>query len=483
MSVFRDVINSINGVLWSMPLVLLVLGAGIYFSIRMKFPQARCLKEMIRATCSSEGSEEGMSSLQSFIFTAARSVGVGNIAGMATGIFFGGPGSIFWLWVLAFLGTTVAQVETTLSQTYKRVVDGEYRGGPAYYLEGAIKNRGFAKMMGVAYAIVTIISVTLLMPEVQSFNIVHGLKDAIGGPILLYSILFTLLIAVTILGGLKRIGNVAQKLSPIIGCAYVLMAVIVIIVNIKHLPAVLALIFKSAFAKDAVFGAISGSAITWGIKRGVYANEVGIGSSAIASASAEVSHPAKQGLIGGLSVYIGTIFVCTTSAIMMLMTGCYNVQGNDGSLIYEGLKGVDYGNQFVSMAIDTVIPGFGQIFIAVAILCFSFVALIAYYLYTESNVKYLFGDNKVAVRCIQVIFIAAIFIGTLLSAQEIWTLGDIGNALMAWINVIGLLLIGNIAVKIFNDYDKQKKSGVKEPVFNPEKLGLKNISEVWTKKQ
>lgn len=482
MAAFEAVINSINNILWSMPLVFLVLGAGLYFSIRMKFPQARCLKQMIKATSSSKGSDEGLSSIQSFIFTAARSVGVGNIAGMATGIYFGGPGAIFWLWVLAFLGTTVALVETTLSQTYKRVVDGEYRGGPAYYLEGAIKNAGFGKFMGCAYAIVTAISVTFLMPEVQSYNIVHGLSDATGVNIMIYSVIFTAIIAISIMGGMKRIGNIAQRLSPLMGCAYVLMAILVILFNITKLPAVLMLIVKSAFGTDAIMGAIGGSAITWGIKRGVYANEVGIGTSAIASATAEVNHPAKQGLIGGLSVYIGTIFVCTTSAIMMLMTGCYNVVGPDGSsLLYEGLPGVAYGNGFVSAAIDSVIPGIGKIFVAVAILCFSFVALLAYYMYTESNVKYLFGANPVAVRLTQVFFVASIFVGCILSASAIWTLGDIGNALMAWVNVVGLILVGNTAIRIFRDYDNQKKNGIEEPVFDPDALDIPNVGEVWKK--
>lgn len=483
MELFEQILNSLNGVLWGMPLVILILGAGIYFSIRMKFPQARCLKEMIRLTGSSSGSEKGMSSIQSFIFTAARTVGVGNIAGMATGIFFGGPGAIFWLWVLAFFGTAVAQTESTLAQTYKKVVHGEYRGGPAYYMERGIKNKTLGKILAVAYAGVTIIAVTLLMPEVQSYNIVHGMKDAFGGNLLIYAVIFTFVLGLTIIGGLKRIGNVAQKISPIMGCAYVLMALVVMIVNIKELPAVLALIVKSAFSMDAVFGGIAGSAITWGIKRGVYANEVGIGTSAITSASAEASHPAKQGLISGLSVYIGTIFVCTTSAIMMLMTGCYNVQGADGELIYEGIKGVAYGNGFVSGAINTVFPGVGEIFIAVAILCFSFVALTAYYLYTESNVKYLFGGNKVAVRVIQILFILAVFAGTLLSAQTIWTMGDIANALMAWLNVIGLILLGNQSVKIFKDYERQKKAGVEEPVFDPESLGIHNVGDVWKGKK
>ena len=220
------------------------------------------------------------------------------------------------------------------------------------------------------------------------------------------------------------------------------MALIIILMNLQKLPGIIALIFTSAFGTDQVFSAIAGSAVTWGIKRGVFANEVGVGSSAVTAAVGEVSHPAKQGLSNALSVFIGTFFVCTTSAIMMLITGCYNVSGGSGEMLYEGLPGVAYGNGFVSEAIDTVVPGLGAPFVAVAILCFASVVLLAYYLYGESSLLYLFPKSRNLPWILKICFLAVVFLGCVLSAVMVWTLGDIGHGIIAWINVIALLILG-----------------------------------------
>ncbi len=477
----ENLLGSINGVLWSLPLVFLVLGAGVYFSLRMGFPQFRYLKEMIRIMSKGTDTSEGLSPLKTFIFTAARTVGVGNIAGMATAIHFGGPGAIFWLWILALFGATVALVEAVLSQTFRITILGEYRGGPAYYMEKGMKNKQLGKFFAVLYAIITFVSIVFLMPGVQSYNIAQGLSTAFNLPVLGIGVAFAAFLAFTIFGGLKRIGGVAQKISPIMAVVYVLMSLFIIIVNIEKLPAVFSLIFRSAFGADQVFGAITGAAVSWGIKRGVFANEVGIGTSAITGAVSEVTHPAKQGLTNAMSVYVGTFLVCTTSAIMMLMTGMYNVVDENGNVIYEGLAGVAYGNGYVSASIDSAIPGVGAPFVAIAILCFAFVALLAYYLYAESNVLYLFPKAKKSlIAGLRICFVASVFVGSILTADTIWTLGDIGNGLMAWVNVLALLFLGNLGIKIFMDYDKQKKSGVTEPTFDVKALNIEG-AETWEK--
>ncbi len=473
------ILGKINGILWSMPLVILVLGSGIYFSVRMKFPQFRYLKEMFRIMSQGKDSEQGLSPLKSFVFTAARTVGVGNIAGMATAIHFGGPGAIFWLWILALFGSTVALVEGTLAQTYRITIRGEYRGGPAYYMERGMKNKTVGRIFAILYAIITVISIVFLMPSAQSYNIAHGISDAFNLPVLTVGIAFTAFLAFTVLGGLKRIGSAAQKISPIMAVLYVIMSLFIVIVNINKLPAVIALIFQSAFGFDQVFGAITGAAVSWGIKRGVFANEVGIGTSAITGAVSEVSHPVKQGLTNSLSVYIGTFFVCTTSAVMMLMTGCYNVVDGSGAVIYEGLPSVAYGNGYVSAAIDSALPGVGAPFVAIAILCFAFVALLAYYLYAESNLIYLFPRSKGMILALRIVFVASVFLGAILTANAVWTMGDIGNALMAWINVIALIIMGNLGIKIFKNYDQQKKAGVEEPDFHVEDLDLGDGCSTW----
>ena len=477
------ILGKINAALWSMPLVILILGAGLYFTIRMGFPQIRYFKEMIRVASTGGDSEKGLSPLKSFIFTAARSVGVGNIAGMAAALFYGGPGALFWLWILAIFGCTVSTAEATLAQTYKQEVNGEYKGGPAFYMKHGMKNKKFGAIMGSIYAVVITIGIVFLMSPVQSFNIAKGISDAFHVPTIAIGIAFALLIAVVIFGGVKRIGNVAQKVFPFMAIAYMLVSFAIIIANISKLPDVIALIFQSAFGVNQIMGAIVGTAITRGIQRGVFANEVGQGTSAITAATAEISHPAKQGLIGSLSVFIGTFFVCTPSVIMMLMTDSYNVSDSTGKLIFEGLPGVDAGNGYVSSAINTLLPGFGEIFVAISILCFAFVALLAYYHYAESNLSYLFGSNKTAVTGLRICFVACIFLGSILSAATIWTMGDIAAAMQCWVNVIALFFLGNTAVKIFKDYDNQKKNGIKEPIFDPDALGLDNTSDVWRKKE
>ena len=261
--------------------------------------------------------------------------------------------------------------------------------------------------------------------------------------------------------------------------AYFIMSLIVIAFNIDKLPATLMLIIKSAFGKDAIMGAIVGQSVIWGIKRGVFANEIGVGSSAITSGSAEVDHPVKQGMIGGLSVFMGTFFICTTSALMILITNSYNVVDKVGNAIVEYLPGVEYGNAYVINAINTVIPGVGEAFIAISVLCFSSVALLAYYLYAESDLIYLIGDKKRPILILKIFFIISIFIGSIASVDTVWTMGDMGYGLMAWVNVFSIIFIGGQAVRIFKDYENQEKLGIKNPTFNPKKLGIKNASDVW----
>lgn len=275
----------------------------------------------------------------------------------------------------------------------------------------------------------------------------------------------------------KRIGKVAQRISPIMAIAYFLMSLVVIFFNIEKLPATFTLIFKSAFGKDAIFGAIMGQSIIWGIKRGVFANEVGVGSSAITSASAEVTHPVTQGMIGGLSVFMGTFFICTTSSLMMIITNSYNTVDQAGNMIVEYLPGLEYGNPYVINAINSVIPGIGEAFIAISVLCFSSVALLAYYLYAESDLIFLVGEKKTPILILKIIFIISVFIGCISSVDTVWTMGDMAHGLMAWINVFTIIFIGNQAVKIFKDYENEEKHG-KLPVFNPEKLGLKDVAEI-----
>lgn len=475
-------ITYLNDKIWGLPLVILVLISGVYYSVRMKFPQFRRFRTFVKA--SSKGDKnfgKGLNQLQSFFLTAARTIGVGNIAGMATGLHFGGPGAVFWLWILALFGSATVMVEGILAQTYKKEVHGEFRGGPAYYMEKGFKYPGLGKVFAYFYAGVGVVAVTFLMPGVQTFNIAQGLELAFGIKMIIGGLILSAFLGIVIIGGLKRIGEVVQRLSPFAALAYLIIALIVIFANYSKIPSTFSLIIRSAFGWDAVLGAVVGQAIIWGIKRGVFANEIGVGTSAITSASSDVNHPVTQGMIGGLSVFVGTFFVSTTSALMILITNSYNVVTETGQKVVEYLPGVEYGNEYVMRAIDTVFPGFGAPVIALAVFSFSAVALLAYYLYAESNLMFIVGDRKGPVWLLKILFIISIFIGSITSADTVWTMGDLAHGLMAWINVITLLIIGNQAVKIFKDFEKQEKDN-KTPIFDPEKLDLDNVSSRWQKK-
>lgn len=473
-----NLLTTINDFVWGLPLVILVLLSGLYFTVRMKFPQFRRFKSFVKASTQNESSSKGLNQVQSFVLTAARTVGVGNIAGMAAGIHFGGPGSIFWLWILALFGSATVMIEGILAQTYKKEINGEYRGGPSYYMEKAFKNKKIGRIFALTYAVVGVFAVTFLMPGVQSYNITQGIELAFGVDQAIGGLILAALLAVVIIGGIKRIGQFAQRFSPIIAVLYLLIALIVIIFNYDKIIPTFGLIFKSAFGVDAVFGAIVGQSISWGIKRGVFANEIGVGTSAITSATSEVKHPVTQGMIGGLSVFVGTFFVSTMTALMILITNSYNVVGPDGNMIVEYLPGTAYGNEYIISAIDSVLPNLGAPIIAIAVLSFSSVALLAHYLYAESNLIFLIGERKKPVFVLQIAFIASVFLGSVISADAVWTMGDLAFGLMAWINVITLFVIGNQGVKIFADYEEQEKQN-KEPVFDPDKLNLLEADKSW----
>ena len=473
--------NQIAGLLWGLPIIFLILGVSVYYTVIMKFPQFTQLKEMFRLLKERGESEEGLSPFQSFIFTAARTIGVGNIAGMAMGIYFGGPGAIFWLWVLALFGSSIAILEGTLGQTYKQVIHNEYKSGPANYMAKGFKSKRLGKGFAIAYSLITAISLTFLMSGVQAFYIVQGLHDAFNLPVIILAIAFTLLLGIVIFGGLKRIGHTSQKLSPIAGLVYVTLSPIVIVVNYRKMPEVISLIFQSAFGQQAVFGAVVASALQWGIRRGVHANEIGIGTSAITSATAQVSHPAQQGLLGGLSVYIGTLFVCTTTTFMILVTDSYNVIHPNGTLIHQGVPGLQAGNPFVAHAIQSVIPipNIGNVIVALAILIFAFVALTAYYLYAESSLAYIVGDHPKVFVGLKCCFLVSIFVGTMVVSDVIWAMADIGYGLMAWTNVIAILFVGHQGVRIVKDYTDQRAQGIKKPSFVPKSLGLEPHKGIW----
>jgi len=471
----ESVIYWINDIVWSKALVILCLGTGLFFSFRLKFPQVRLFKEMIRLLFGTKKSKEGISSFQAFTLAISGRIGTGNIAGVATAIAMGGPGAVFWMWTIAFLGSASAIIEATLAQTYKEVSKGEFRGGPAYYILKGLKSKPFA----VLFALATIISCGFLLPSVQSNSIALAVEKAFNVDTVYTAAGVCLLLALIIIGGVKRISSVAEVVVPFMAISYIVMALIIIGLNIDKVPEMFSLILSSAFGADATFGGIVGSAISWGVQRGIYSNEAGQGTAPHAAAAAEVSHPYKQGLVQGFSVYVDTLFVCTATALMILFTNQYNVLHPESGFLVENLPGVEAGAAFTQNAVSSHFPAFGNEFVAVALMFFAFTTVMAYYYIAESNIDFLFKGRKSrsAIWILRFLILISVYLGCINSAKVAWTLGDIGVGLMAWMNLVAILLLYKKAVAVADDYEKQKKQG-KDPQFNSTELNLQH-AEYW----
>ncbi|WP_423799630.1 alanine/glycine:cation symporter family protein [Neobacillus sp. SAB-20_R2A] len=473
---FEKLVTSITGYLWSPPLIVFIVAVGLYFSVRTGFLQIRHFKEMIRLISSGKSSNEGVSSFQALAMSLSGRIGVGNIAGTATGIAFGGPGSVFWMWVITFIGAASAFVESTLAQIYKEKQDGEYRGGPAFYIEKGLGWKWFA----VIFAIATLLAMAVLMPGIQANSIAEGISNAFGIDRKVTGLVVVVLMGLIIFGGVKRIARVAEFVVPFMAGAYLLIAIAIIAVNFDRIPEVFSLIFKSAFGAEEMFGGILGSTIMWGVKRGLYANEAGQGTGAHPAAAAEVSHPAKQGLVQAFSIYLDVFLVVTSTALMILFTNSYNtINEKTGKILVEHLKGVESGPAFTQAAVDTILPGLGSGFIAIALFFFAFTTIFAYYYIAETNLAYLVkGKNrKLSMTVLKIVLLGATFYGSVKTAATAWAMGDIGLGIMVWLNLLAILLLFKPAHIALKDYEAQLKQGL-DPEFNSTKLGIKN-ADFW----
>lgn len=474
-----DILNAINGVIWSRALIALCLGVGLWFSIRTRFMQIRGFFEMLRLMVSGQKSAAGVSSWQALSISLSGRIGVGNIAGTATAIAFGGPGAIFWMWVMAFLGASTSFVECTLGQIYKEKDDkGLYRGGPAFYIEKGIGQKWFAW----TFAIATILSCGLLLPGVQANGIASGMSNAFGLPSTVTAVVMAGLLAFIIFGGVRRIAVFAEFVMPFMAAGYVLAAITIMVLNSEKVPEMFALIFRSAFGAEAAYGAVIGLAVEWGVKRGIYANEAGQGTGPHSASAAEVSHPAKQGYVQAFSIYFDTFLICTATAFIVLSTGMYNVAKPGGGMITERVPGVEAGVGFVQAGIEASFPGWGAAFVALAILFFAFTTLVAYYYMAETNIAFI--NRKIhrpwITQALRVGMVAAVVYGSLRTAANAWTLGDIGVGLMSWLNIIAILILQKPAIQALKDYEAQKKAG-RDPTFDPEALGIRNAT-LWSER-
>ncbi len=478
-----DIINTVNGWVWSPALVALCLAAGLYFSFGTRFVQVRRFGEMAWLLFSTDKSQKtGITSFQAFSMALSGRVGTGNIVGVATAIGYGGPGAIVWMWIIAFLGAGSAFAEATLAQIFKENHKGEYRGGPAYYIEKGLKVRWLA----VVFAVCAVVACGLFLPPVQSNGIAISFANTFHVNPAWIGLAVALLIGIVIIGGVKRIANVAQVVAPFMAILYILLSLIILIIHIQDVPAVFGDMIRGAFGMNEVFGGILGSTIAWGVKRGIYSNEAGQGTAPIVAAAAKVSHPVKQGMVQAFSVYVDTLLVCTATAIMILACKTYNVYDAQGGLLVAS-QVTQLGEPDVSYttaAISTLIGGkMAGLVVSFALFFFAFTTIMAYYYYAETNLVYLFGKGRRERLCIWILricLIASVFYGSLNKASLVWSLGDIGVGAMAWINIVAILLLSRIAFRALRSYERQKKEK-KEPVFNPDELNIKNAT-FWQNK-
>lgn len=465
----NDILTKINDVMYTYILIILLVGGGIYFTVRTRGVQLRLLKDGIKSMLEKSGEDENgnkkVSSFQALMISTASRVGTGNIAGIATAIAAGGPGAVFWMWLIAVVGGASAFVESTLAQIYKVKKDGQFRGGPSYYMERALGKRS----VGILFSVFLIICFAYGFNGLQSFNMSSALEYYIPNysdtmyPMIL-GIILAAATAAVIWGGVHRIGFITSVIVPVMAVIYILIGIVTMVIHITELPHVFAVILRNAFDFQAMAGGMAGSAVVIGVKRGLFSNEAGMGSAPNASASADVEHPVKQGLVQVISVFIDTLLICSSTAMMLLVSGV------------EGKSGVLDGIPYVQAAISSNIGTWGIHFITFSIFAFAFSSLVGNYYYAESNIVFI-KDSKTLLFAFRVTCILAIFLGAQADFSMMWNIADITMGLMAIVNIISIVILGNIAFKALKDYEDQKKMG-KKPTFKAADIGIYN-TDVW----
>jgi len=459
----NNIIQSIYNIVWSPALLVMLVGAGLYFSIRTRFVQVRRLglmvKMMLQPSMSTE--KKGFSPFQALCVSISGRVGTGNIVGVATAIALGGPGSVFWMWVIAFLGASTAFTEATLAQIYKFPHSKSFRGGPASYIEKGLK----LPWLGIAFAVLTVLGYGMLLLFVQSNGAAAAFYNSMAIPKWATGVILAFFVGLVIMGGVKRISSAATTITPFMAITYIVLSLVVVFSNVDKVPEVLALIVSNAFGINPLVGGIFGSTVSMGIKRGLFSNEAGQGGGAIVAAGALNELPAQQGLVQAFSVYIDTLLVCSSTAFMILCTGQYNVIDQaTGALLYAGAP--ELGNnyvQFTQSAIDSVFNGVGSTLVSMALWLFVFTTMMAYYYYAESSIIFIFNRNnnlsrkveKLIIWLYRILFIVFVFWGSFLSSDTTWMLGDIGVGVTAWINVIALFLLFPQALKALRDCEQR----------------------------
>ena len=466
----NDLLTKLNDFMYTYVLIIMLVGVGVYFTVKTRGVQFRLIKDGIKSMLekaeTDENGEKKVSSFQALMISTASRVGTGNIAGIATAIAAGGPGAVFWMWLMALIGGASAFVESTLAQIYKVKQNGQFRGGPSYYMERALNKR----WLGVLFSVLLITCFAYGFNGLQAYNMSSALAYYIpnysqtSGPMIM-GLIIAVATALVIFGGAQRIGFFSSIIVPVMAGLYILLGIVTMIMNITELPAVFALIFREAFDVQAITGGFAGSAVVIGIKRGLFSNEAGMGSAPNASASADVEHPVNQGLVQIISVFIDTILICTATAMMLFTSGVVGVSG-----VLDGIP-------FVQAAVSANVGEIGIHFITFAILAFAFSSLIGNYFYAESNILFI-KNSKPLLFCFRITCIAAVFLGALADFSLVWNLADVTMGFMAIVNIIAIFMLRKTAVAALNNYEQLKKQG-KKPVFDEKAIGISGT--VWTK--
>ncbi|KAA5835193.1 alanine:cation symporter family protein [Saccharopolyspora hirsuta] len=476
-----EILSTISDAIWA-PMAYVVLGLGIAYTIATRGVQFRRIPDMIRQLCETNEEEGGLSSFQALVLALASRVGVGSIAGVATAIAAGGPGALFWMAVTGIVGCTVGYAEATLAQTFKRQVDDEDRkkadediGGMPYYIKHGLR----LPLVGAVVAVIGLVGYGFVFPGFQVSTIASSAQMAFALPKWVPAILVTGLIAAVIFGGTTRIVKVTQTLVPVLAIGYLLLALGVIFANVDRVPDAVLLIVRSAFGVEPVLGGIVGAAVAWGVRRAVFASANGLGEATFAAAAARTSHPGKQGLVQTFSIYIDVLLICMATGLMMVVSGKFNVSDGSGGFLVNNLPGSEAGPNWVQAAIDTLVPGWGAGFVAVAVLLFGFTCLLLYYYVAHSNLLFLLDGRRGprAQLVLKLGTLAIVFIGSVVNAKLIWAVGDIGLGLLAWINLACLALLFPLVSKIWRDFERQRKQGL-DPVFDPKALNIRG-ADFW----
>lgn len=481
-----DIFVTLNNLVWSNPIIFLILGSAIFFTIILRGVQVRNIKHQVQLLFSSSESEAGISPFATFCTVIGYRVGTANVAGVAVAIWSGGPGAVFWMLITSILDTAISYAECALGQVYKIKQDGEYRGGAYYYIQ---RGMGLRKLAFV-YAFLTLICVPILTVAPHAFSITSGFKTSLGVSQYITGAIAAILLFVVVSGGIRRIAKTAELLVPFMTIGFVILTIIIIVMNAGEVPEAFSLIIGSAFGKDAVFGGLMGTAVLWGVKRSVNSSGAGMGEAVPAASATECSHPGVQGLVNSFSVYID-VFVCICTALIIILTDCFNVQDAAGNLLHVSGGSTAIANQTVEPgiswaqeALNTIFPGgIGATVLAFFLFFFAFTTLLNYYYQGETAIAYMLHNKskktrRTAIWVLRIVMTLIFFYFAVQSSSTSFSSGELGVGLMVWFNVIILLIMSPTIKKVHDDYTKQRKEGIEKPIFNPQKLGIKN-ADLW----